>query len=287
MTTMISDKQTNKVFLSKGLMGYGRALERILCAFSGWEVHSEYLPLAESKKHIWARDYMPIQLEKDKFLQYRYAPDYLKGYEEYIPDYQAIIKQLGLNCIITDIVLDGGNVIKCGDKVIMTDKIFQENPGMGKEELIAELESLLQAKLVLIPWDKHEMYGHADGMVRYIDGNRVLLNNYADTNQSLRKRLLDALTPHFEVEELHYGKSSNTELSWAYLNFLQTEKVIFIPAFYIREDDMAKEQIAALYPKFKIVQIHDVEDIVRDGGALNCISWNILADVPERSKSVA
>lgn len=285
--TMISDKQTNKVFLSKGLMGYGRALERILCAFSGWEVHSEYLPFAESKKHIWARDYMPIQLEKDKFLQYRYAPDYLKGYEEYIPDYPAIIKQLGLDCVTTDIVLDGGNVIKCGDKVIMTDKIFQENPSKRKEELIAELESLLQAQLVLIPWDKHERYGHADGMVRWIEGNRVLLNNYVDIDAGLRKRLLDALKPHFEVEELHYGKSTNTELSWAYLNFLQTEKVIFIPAFYIREDDMAKEQIAALYPQFKIVQIHDCEEIVRDGGALNCISWNILADVPEWSKSEA
>lgn len=31
---------------------------------------------------------MPFQLEKDLFLQYRYSPDYLKGYPQYIPDYK-------------------------------------------------------------------------------------------------------------------------------------------------------------------------------------------------------
>ena len=81
---MISDKQTNKVFLYKGLMHYGTVLERILAKLSGWNIETQFLPQADSRKHIWARDYMPIQLEKDKFLLYRYTPDYLKGFDEVI-----------------------------------------------------------------------------------------------------------------------------------------------------------------------------------------------------------
>ena len=29
---------------------------------------------------IWRRDYMPIQLDEDRFCQFVYAPDYLRGY---------------------------------------------------------------------------------------------------------------------------------------------------------------------------------------------------------------
>ena len=197
---MICDKETNKVFLSKGLMHYGKVLERILAKLSGWNIETQFLPLAVSKKHIWARDYMPIQLEKDKFLLYRYTPDYLKGFEDFIPDYPSICKNLQLNCVTTDIVLDGGNVVKCGDKVIMTDKIIQENPMKFNRDMIVELENHFQAQIVLIPWDRYEKYGHADGMVRWIDGNRVLLNNYADFDPGLRKELKKMLSEHFTVE---------------------------------------------------------------------------------------
>ena len=198
---MICDKETNKVFLSKGLMHYGRVLERILAKLSGWNIETQFLPQADSRKHIWARDYMPIQLEKDKFLIYRYTPDYLKGFEDFIPDYPSICKSLQLSCVTTDIVLDGGNIVKCGDKVIMTDKIIQENPTKFYRNMIAELENHFQAQIVLIPWDRYEKYGHADGMVRWIDGNRVLLNNYADFDPGLRKELKKTLSEHFTVEE--------------------------------------------------------------------------------------
>ena len=138
-----------------------------------------------------------------------------------MPDYHGICGDLGMKCISTDIVLDGGNVIKCGDKVIMTDKIFKENPGYQRQDLVDALENLFFAELVIIPWDKYEMYGHADGMVRYIDGNRVLLNNYINFDPCLRKRLLEVLSAHFEVEELNYKAVRPSKLSWVFLNYLQ------------------------------------------------------------------
>ena len=110
-------------------------------------------------------------------------------------------------------------MVRCADKVIMTDKIFKENPKYGKIELLSKLEDLMQAQIILIPWDRHEIFGHADGMVRYISESRVLLNNYADFDPSLRRRLVGALSPHFIVEELEYCSPRYNKLSWAYLNF--------------------------------------------------------------------
>lgn len=279
---MIIDSQTNKVYLAQGLLHYTPAYTNLLKAFTMENINNAFLPQTESVKHIWTRDYMPIQLEQNKFLQYRYQPDYLKGYEDYIPNYDFICKKLKLNCIKTDIILDGGNVIKCGNKVIMTNKIFQENFHKEKNDLIKELEELFQAELVLIPWDRYEMYGHADGMVRYIRGNIVLLNNYVDFDKKLRQHLLKILSAHFIVEELEYGLPSGSKMSWAYLNFLQTENCIFVPGLSCKEDLMSVEQIQQLYPQHKVILIEGFKDIVKDGGALNCISWNILEETSDK-----
>lgn len=285
---MISDKQTNLVYLTEGLQHYMPAYMKILDSALSLRVHTSTLPRTGSKKHIWARDYMPIQLEKNKFLLYRYAPDYLRGgFEDFIPDYPSICKDLQLECVTTDIIMDGGNVVKCGDKVIMTDKIIKENPYRLYRDMLRELENHFQAQIVLIPWDRYEKYGHADGMVRWIEGDRVLLNNYADFDPDLRKELRKELSRHFTVEELKYGTNKHAKVSWAYINFLQTENCIFVPGLGIEEDVMAREQIQKLYPNYKVITIPDCLDIVRNGGALNCISWNILADVPEWPKEEA
>ena len=142
--------------------------------------------------------------------------------------------------------MDGGNVVKCGDKVIMTDKIIKENPNRFYRDMLSELENHFQAQIVLIPWDRYEKYGHADGMVRWIEGDRVLLNNYADFDPDLRKELRKELSRHFTVEELKYGTNKHTKVSWAYINFLQTENCIFVPGLGIEEDVMAREQIQKL-----------------------------------------
>ena len=54
---MISDKQTNAVYLAEGLQHYMPAFKRILDELDSARVHLHTLPLTKSKKHIWARDY--------------------------------------------------------------------------------------------------------------------------------------------------------------------------------------------------------------------------------------
>lgn len=283
---MICDYQTNKVYLADGIRHYMPMCWNLINALEKEGIAFSFLPKTESEKHIWARDYMPIQIEKDKFLRYKYEPDYLWGFEDYIPEYRAIDKYLNLDCKSTDIILDGGNVIKCGDKVIMTDKILKENRYRHKYKMIAKLEDLLEAEIVLIPWDREEEFGHADGMVRYIEGNRVLMNNYAKFDPLFRDKLISALIPHFKVEEFFYYTPRHSQYSWAYINFLQIGSTIFVPGLGIDEDLLAVEKIQATYPNCKVIKIDGCQDLVRDGGALNCISWNIKCDLTEKENEV-
>ena len=231
--------------------------------------------LLPNTKDIWARDYMPAY-SNGHYVSYVYNPDYLQNEKnkKYITDNVEEVFDFSNDSVIkTKLVIDGGNVILCGDKVIMTDKIFNENSSLSKEEVIAEIERVFSAKLVVIPWDKEEEYGHADGMVRFVSDNHVLINQYKDIDPELRQKLIDALSPHFaKISELEYGKASSQN-SWAHINYLQVDNYIFVPQLGIMTDKLALEQISKVFPTSKVVPV-EVKGIVKNGGALNCVSWN-------------
>ena len=309
---MIQDYQTNMVYLAEGLKYYNPVYTNLLRALEKEGIPYRFLPRTQSKKHIWVRDYMPIQLEKDKFMVHEYSPDYLVGFEDYIPDYDDIVKDLNLNCITTQfkdevdvmkrgneviltnkpsmINMDGGNVVKCGKKVIMTDKIIRGNllpyvediKDKLKRRLINSLEDYMKAEIILIPQDRYDEYGHADGMVRYIGGNDVLMNCYENLDPNLHEQLKDILSRHFHVEALIFKIPRCSKYVWAYINFLQVGRCIFVPGLGIKEDMLAIEQIQSFYPNHKVILIDGCMDLVREGGALNCISWNILTDLPKK-----
>ena len=274
---MITDSETNKVYLAEGIKGYPKVAEKLLWTLYEEGIDMDYLPYSASKKHVWARDYMPIQLEEGRFTQYVYNPDYLRSDPDYIPRYGSISKKLGLKCESTRLIIDGGNVVKGKWSVILTDKVLRENAMFNESYVLGQLEKVFECRVKLIPWDRYEMYGHADGMVRFIEGSTVLLNNYIDFDKDLRKRLLEKLRWHgLAVEELHYDIPRGSKLSWAYLNFLQVDGRIFVPGLGIREDELAVRQIQEYFPDHKVVLVPECQELVRDGGALNCVSWNIL-----------
>ena len=278
---MITNFETNKVYLAKGMTTekYVNAMRHLSDKLNSHEILWGLLPYTTSPLHIWARDYMPIQVNKRKFVRFNYSPDYLENYPEYKPDTSAILSALDKQVIDSDIIIDGGNVISCGNKIILTDKIIRENPNYDHDVLIDRLCQLLEAEIVLIPEDYYDEYGHADGMVRYMGEGRVLLNNYCDFDKALRKRLLAALSPHFDIIELHHG--AYTEMSWAYLNFLHVGKYIFIPMMEDKLGETAFRQIADAFPQCECHPIYHYENVVHDGGALNCSTWNILVDLPK------
>ena len=253
-----------------------------LTAYKSWanirqalEVNGIAYGLLPNTKDVWARDYMPAY-SNGHYVSYVYNPDYLQNEKDkqYITDNVEEVFDLSNDSVTkTKLVIDGGNVIMCGDKIIMTDKIFVENSSFSKEEVVAEIERVFSAKLVVIPWDKEEKFGHADGMVRYVSDNHVLINNYKDIDPELRLKILDALSPYFsQISELEYGSAQRVN-SWAHINYLQVNNLIFVPQLEIPSDKLAIEQISRIFPDSTIIPV-EVKEIVKKGGALNCVSWN-------------
>lgn len=155
---------SNKVYFSPYLRAY-KCWKNIKKTLDDNNVPYGLLP---GTKDVWVRDFMPIEMADNSFVSYLYRPDYLKNDKGYITsDVDGCYDFTDSTVRKTPIAIDGGNVIRCGDKIIMTDKIFKENGCTSPKMLPKMLEEAFQAELILIPWDTGEKFGHADGMVRY------------------------------------------------------------------------------------------------------------------------
>lgn len=283
---MLRDQDSNTVYLSRLLKTneeFEDTCKAITEALDKHDVTYHFLP---STRDIWARDYMPVQVSESKFVEYRYDPDYLQGTEEdtrELKTYPDIVCQdLNIRTVKTDIIIDGGNIIRSSNKVIMTDKVLWENRRQyGKDDLLEKLKALFEVEeIVVIPWDKEDMFGHADGMLRFIDDETVLVHgSYNAPADSLCKKLSSSLTKAgFEIIWMAFDVEHPDLRNWAYINFLQTKDILIIPKFGIAEDAQALEQVEKAYPDYAVrnaIEQIDMSDVVDYGGALNCISWVI------------
>ena len=277
MTIMTTDFQTNTVFFSdllpKKCPILYNSIDKIL-SDNGIDHR-----LLANTKDIWCRDYMPIQQSEKHFVFYKYNPDYLQTpyYKRTITDVNSIGN---IDCLrqekVTDLdlVLDGGNIVKCNDKIIMTKKVFAENKDKKQKDIIRMLEEAFQCDIIFLPWDKEEIFGHSDGIVHFVGNNQVLMTNYAEFDPDMARRFLNILKPHVEVIPLTFNEKQRHERSWAYINYLQLENLVLVPQLGIPEDEQALEQIKKVLPKCKVYGVPALE-AVRKGGALNCISWNV------------
>ena len=274
---MITDFETNTVYFSELITTdkrFKKTFNKIETTLAFFNIKANFIP---KTKAIWARDYMPIQVSDNKFVEYRYDPDYLqgpwKGYRDSKTHPDIVCDDLKCKTEKSDLILDGGNIVKSSDCIILTDKIIKENRySYTKKELIKKLHDTFQVdKVVLIPKDELDDYGHSDGMIRFINNDMVLINHYYKADTVMAYRLRQA---GLKTEYINFTVKKNDKRNWAYLNFLQTKNLILLPKFGIDEDEQALEQIEDFYPDYKgkIAQV-EMSEIVRFGGALNCITW--------------
>lgn len=62
---------------------------------------------------------------------------------------------------------------------------MEENPGTPPSALLERLEKMLQAEIILLPWDVNEEFGHADGIVRFVDSDTVIMTNYSQFDKKM------------------------------------------------------------------------------------------------------
>jgi len=119
---MILDSNTNFLYVADTLpTKYPAFYEQFEKVLKNCSIYFQILPKTND---VWAVDYMPIQIERDYFIQFIYNPDYLRNtlkWSKSISNVDAICKAINLFPTKSNIVLDGGNVIRTTDKVIMCD----------------------------------------------------------------------------------------------------------------------------------------------------------------------
>lgn len=277
---MITDNLTNTVYFSSLLPEKCPVLNaHIVDALHKHDIPYGYL---YGTKDIWCRDFMPIQVNAERFVFFKYTPDYLQDKtglkiqtnpEDVFHNESNNLKKLLSQSSTIDLVIDGGNVVKCEDVVVMTDKVFVENKDKTPAEVERVLKDAFQCEILFLPWDG-DMCGHSDGIIHYVDNNRVLITNYGDFSRYYYYRHLKILEKKFEVIPLKYKAKRLHARSWAYINFLQIGNIIFVPQLGLEEDHQAMEQISKTLKNHEVIGIPALE-AVRRGGALNCISWNI------------
>jgi agmatine deiminase len=252
--------------------------------------------------NIWCRDYMPLQVG-DHFVQFGYkgysSDGLASGYEDYpwliVPEKCFdVCKPL----VKSEIVLDGGGVIRSKTTAIITEKVFLDNPSVKRPDLIAKLQKIFNLDVVIIPIEPGDTLGHSDGICKFIDGDKHLLVNdyssmfppYLKFHNELMTRLGKAgitvelmpyaygLCPQLTDADFHaqYPLADDNNPAVGYcINFLLTKSVVLAPAFGIDKDEAAIATLRKWYPKHAVIAI-DCKELSMEGGLMSCTSWNVV-----------
>ena len=285
---MIPDWRTNCVYFSARLRKQHPKVSASLASILNRA--GTVVAAIPKTKDIWCRDYMPVQVDKDTFCQFAYDPDYLRGYEHLKTPPPSCRVPAMKKCRSVDLVLDGGNVVAAVNKVMLTDKVFEENPALSSREVRRVLEEAFQAACILIPRPPDDPIGHADGIVRFLDEDTVVVNEYRGREAAYGRRLRSVFRQHglecvpvpYFVED--HATDGIPSAAGCYVNYLRTDNLLILPIFGVALDDAALRRFESLFTGTRIIPL-PCTGLARKGGCLNCVSWTIRIrrkKLPER-----
>jgi agmatine deiminase len=281
---MFENTKTNTVYLSDLLQTderFEKTCNRLKQILEKRNIQYKFL---KSTKDIWCRDYMPIQTEKEKFVQFRYEPSYLVNDLKHQSDPKIVCTANRIKPEFSKINLDGGNVVNWKNRAIISDRVFDENPEYSdRTKLINELENLLNAEIIIIPQINTDMTGHADGMVRFVDQNTILGNDRNQEYKYWRDGIYKVLKNHnlkyidipfFENKEINKKYPDNA--IGCYVNYLEVGNLILLPIFEIEgnKDNEVLKLFKSIFPD-RIIETINYNEIGFFGGLLNCTTWTI------------
>lgn len=279
---MINCKDRNTVYFSDLIRTdpvFKLSFERIKPILDKHHIVPKFL---EETKAIWCQDYMPIQIDREKYVQFVYDPNYLIGYESQKSDPNSIIKKHNFKTCPSELILDGGNVIYFNGKAIVTNRVFKENPSIPKEKLIGLLERDLEAQVYFIPDITNDMTGHIDGYMRFIDEKTVLVNKleneYKYWQNGVLKMLKEANLDFVEIPWfIHDDKDNQENALGCYLNYLELGNLIIAPIFEtpVNYDNEAICILKSIFAD-RIIETVNINEVANEGGLMNCITWTVL-----------
>lgn len=281
---MITDQETHVIYFSslikekEQFKPFWKRLEKVLI---GNKIQFNFI---ENTINIWCRDYMPVQIDDDEFIQFQYFPDYLiepKYINQLtIPSETQILDNINIKQ--SKLIVDGGNVVKSKNKAVLTEKVLLENSNLDPKTVITTLKKELKVyELFLIPIQPYDYTGHADGMIRFLNEETLLVSDYSKESITWQKKMDSALKntglkivtfPSEPVKEKN--ADGDYTAKGIYINFAQIGNIILLPQFDLKTDEIAVTITKELYPDCKIIPIN-CNEIAQEGGVLNCCTWNI------------
>jgi agmatine/peptidylarginine deiminase len=314
-----SDLATNTVYFSEFFkLRFPKVFEP---SKTNLEANGVKVETIGQNQNIWIRDWGLIQVG-NKLVRFGYkgynANGIDEGYSEYpwlqIPRacYEELSKSLNIEIVDSEIILDGGGIIRNEKYSIITKKVFRSN-GVGhatsSQEIVASLESLLQTKVIIIDVEPGDQLGHSDGICKFIDDeNRILVNDYSSMKdnkelpwKAFAVKLYDTLQKagleitlmpyayekcpqYWDDEEKFYelypfADDLNPAVGY-YVNFLLTKSVVLAPVFGGDLEEKDQEAIAMLkrcYPHHSVIAINERE-LSMEGGLSNCTTQNYIKE---------
>lgn len=239
--------------------------------------------------NLWVRDAMPIKIGHG-FVKFQYKRNTKYPQLEVDPSCW-----FWTNPRLSDIYLDGGNVVQDMNTVFMTEIVFKNNPKILRADLEQFLNDIFGKRIIYLPVEPGDDLGHADGIIRIINGKTVLINDYSSiVSQSWYEyslKLERILTESgFVVKKLPWIYPKRPKMSeeefrkqfpfgdewndgWGYyINAYRTEGFVFMPAFNISDDAKCRDYFSNYYHGNEIVPV-DCSELSRCGGLLNCVVW--------------
>lgn len=278
---MITDQETNIVYFSNLLEKENRNefnQLRFIIEEKGYDVK-----LLIETDDIYCRDYMPVHVGAKDFVQFVFSPTAYFDKDEYKgishPVYVGLMNDI-IQPRYSPIIIDGGNVIKWEGKAIVTDRVLKDNRYQfpNDKAIVQRLEFDLKCKVIIIPEYPNEETGHADGLIRFIDSNRVFIN---DTKLETEKLWLSDFLTVLERHNLTPMElpcevdPKQTKAEGLYINYLHIGDLIVVPQFgYKKSDREALLTIERTFNEHNVIP-YKANWIAEGGGVLNCCSWTI------------
>ena len=161
--------------------------------------------------------------------------------------------------------------------------MFSDN-GIPREDLTNILIDVLQVnQVVFIPVEPGDDTGHADGMVRFVDENTIVANDYSgiEVSKKFKDRFYGTLADSgLDILRVPYHPVyKRVDGLWValgcYINFLQVDKKIFMPTFNNKvEDNFALARFEEIFGSGNVIPVPSKE-VAMGGGVLNCLTWEI------------
>jgi agmatine deiminase len=252
----------------------------------------------------WARDNGPIfvrdQDHRLALVDFKFNAWGNKGPWERDEKLPALIAEwMGIRRYDAPMILEGGAISVDGEGTLLTTEQCllnaNRNPSMSREDIEQALASYLGVrKVVWLPVGLEDDMtdGHVDGAAGFVKPHIVLAAHTKDESDPNHERL-EANMARLESATDSKGRSleivrtvqpkpimvGEIPVTPAYANLYFANGAVVFPTYGIREDDVARDILASLFPEREVVGVR-CEHIGIGGGDIHCITQQLPRGAP-------